>query len=178
MIDRHDVKSVTCLDELTEDSRRSKSKERLLEFRHRIAAADLTEIAAVLSRWTIGKLTRHGIEPIGLAQQVVQRLLGPGAHFRNAHRRRDLEQNVARVHEIAALELPRMTFVVAAAFLLGGRRRDDLTREQVFDRLVDRCLIASIGAEQANRNGALPEKFARSGEFLRRARARRQFRRH
>ena len=176
LVHRHNVKSITRLDELTEDSRCSKPKECFFEFRHGVAAADLTEIAAVLSRWTVGEFTRKRIEPVGFAQQLVQRLLGPGPHFRNAHRRRDLEQNVPRVHEIAALELTRMTFVVAAAFFLGRRGRDDFLREQGLDRLVDRRLFASIGAEESNCNGTLPEEFARGSEFAPTRRARRKFR--
>ena len=173
LVNGHDVKSITRLDELTEDPRRSKPKKRLFKFRHGVAAADLTEIAALLSRWTVGELTRQGIEPVGFAQQIVQRLLGPSAHFRNAHRRRDLEQNVPRVYEIAALELARMTFVVAAAFFLGGRRCDDLPREQGLNRLVDRCLVANLGGQQSNRNGTLPEEFARCSKLLLTRRARR-----
>ena len=148
MIDSHNVKSIACLDEITENSRRSEPKEGLFEFRHRVAATDLAEIAAVLSRRTIRELTRDRIEPIGLAQQIIQGLLGAGAQFRNMHRWRDLEENVSRVHEITALELPQMTFVVTAAFFLGGRGSSDFPRQQGLDRLVDRCLVVCLGGQE------------------------------
>ena len=50
----------------------SEPKERLLELRHRVAAADLAQIAAVLSGRAIREFARDGVEAIRLAQQIVQ----------------------------------------------------------------------------------------------------------
>jgi hypothetical protein len=53
LINGHNMKAVTGLDELAEDSCRPQSEERLLELGNRIAATDLPEIAALSTGGTI-----------------------------------------------------------------------------------------------------------------------------
>src|SRR5690348_4285355 len=55
LIDRHDVESVTGLDQLPQQAGRPQSEDRLLELGHRVAAADLSQIAPVLA----GGAVRH-----------------------------------------------------------------------------------------------------------------------
>jgi hypothetical protein len=77
----------------------------------------------VLPRRTVGQLASHGREPVSLTQQFVQRVFRAGAQFGDVHAGRHLEQDVPRVDQIAALELPDMLIVIALAFRFRWLRR-------------------------------------------------------
>ena len=72
-----------------------------------------------------------------------------------------------RVHEIAAAEFLRMSLIVAPAFLLRRRRRDDLARQQRFDGLGRRFWSSAVAASSRPiGERALPKQLARRGEFV------------
>ena len=165
MIDSHDVEAVTGLDQLSQQTGWSQPKQRLLELRHRVAMADLPQIAPVLTRGAVGHLGGHGREALRVPQQFVQRLLRTRTNFGDAHRRRHLEQNVTGMHQVAALEIPRMCIVVAPAFFLLWSRRHDLTCEQFLDCLFGGCFFGRHLIQKADRDRPLPEQLACGAEF-------------
>src|SRR5262249_61662482 len=97
-IDGHNVKSVTRLDQLAQNSGCSQTKKRLLELGNRIAVTDLAKVAALLAGGTIGQLAGYGREPIRRGQKFGQCAVGRSTDLRNWLWLRYLEQDMPVVH--------------------------------------------------------------------------------
>src|SRR5262249_56732174 len=97
-IDGHNVKSVTRLDQLAQNSGCSQTKKRLLELGNRIAVTDLAKVAALLAGGTIGQLAGYGSEPIRLGQKFRQGAIGTSTAMRNWRPLRFLERDIQREH--------------------------------------------------------------------------------
>jgi hypothetical protein len=114
----HDVQAIACLHDLRKNTGRTQAKERAFKFRHGVAAANLTQVAAMLSRRTIRQLPGHRCEPLRLAQKLIQSPLCAGAQRNHVHARHKLEQNVPRMHQIADCEFMAVMLTIAWALRL------------------------------------------------------------
>src|SRR5579863_4134487 len=166
LIDGDDMEAVTGLDQFPHEAGRAEAKDRLLELRRRVAPADLPQIAALLARGAVRHLGRHGREALRGTQQRVQGLLRASPDLGDGRRRRYLEQDVTGVHQIAAVEFPRMGIVIAPAFLIRRNRRQDLAGEQFLDCLFDASFVGRGRIKKADGDGALPQQLARGGQFV------------
>src|SRR5262249_47704563 len=154
-IDRNDVEAVTRLHQLAQDSRGPQSKQGALEFRYRVAAPNLAEVAVLLPGGAIGQLACQRGEALRRRQQLRQRLLGEGADFGNADTRRHLEQNVACMDEVAAVKIIPVRLVMAPAFSFRRRRDADFPGKKALDDAVDLLAVGHLRRQHAKRLRAL-----------------------
>jgi hypothetical protein len=164
------MKAVARLYDLGEDAGWSQTKQRLFEFRHCVAAADLAKIAAVLAGWAIRQFAGHSIEAFRRPEQIGKRTLRPGAEFGDGNSRRYLKQNVTGMDQVAALEVLAMCLVVAPAFFFRRHRDPDLLGKKALDGPTDLGIIGNIRREKLPRNGALPQQLPHGSDLLARPR--------
>jgi len=84
-VDGHQMEPKARFDHLGQQASRPQPEQHPFKLGNRIAAADLPEVAALLTGGAVGQLRRYGGEAFRFTQQLVQSLFCPGAHFGNAH---------------------------------------------------------------------------------------------
>ena len=149
-LDRDDVKAVARGDERGQHADGRRAEDRLVEFRHHLAAARTgrgCRRAGPTGNSTVRARARR-IAPARL--ELRQRALGLVAQRHHRRARRDREQDVARLDQLAGGEPLGMRVVVAAAFVLRRRRGPDVGLEHLRDDALLRLAVANGPSARAS----------------------------
>src|SRR6185312_948839 len=167
LVNGDDVEAETGLDQIARDPGATRAEQHLLEFRHRVTAPQLPKDATVLTGGAVRQLPRQVTELLRLLEQDVERLLRPRAYLRNVHRRRNLEENVPNIDEIATAKFRSVAVVVTAHLIfdrLGGR---DFAAQELLHRLGNEGCVSLVGVQQPVDHGALAQQLAHRSELKR-----------